>query len=300
MLILLLAGLALLQQTVSFSGASRLQIALNNAAHVPWFFLVTSLIWQITALFMQLRWRQQLFLVAALALILAIGLEAVQFFTSRDADLSDVGLNLLGAGSALLVILASNLRRKGHIKRAGLSIFLAIVLVSSSFTRAAEIMWVYSKRNALAPALITFDQADFPLRSLLRGDWELVTAHNGAGEAMARQIAKVTLRSDRQWPGISLREPLPDWNQYRWLVLTAYTDSQRTLPLEIRLETNSDRGMDSTIKIVLHDSTSPIRIPLEQLAGSRYGKLNKVRNLILFSTRLDRDETFYLETISLE
>lgn len=296
-LILLLAGLALLQQTVSFSSANRLEIALNNAAHAPWFFLITCLLWHITALFVGLRWRAHLLWVAGLALTLATGLEAVQFFTRRDADLSDVGLNLLGACSGLLAILAAHLWRQGHIKRAGLSTLLAVVLLSSSLIRAAEIMWVYSKRDAIAPELLTFDRPDFPLRSLLRGNWELITVRNGAG---SHHLAKVTLNSQLQWPGLTLREPVPDWNGYRWLVLVAYTESERSLSLEIRLETQSDRGMESTVNIELPHNAGPVRIPLAQLAGSRFGKLDEVRNLYLFSSRLDRDRQFYLESISLE
>lgn len=289
-----------MQQTVSFSSANRLEIALNNAAHAPWFFLITCLLWHITALFVGPRLRAHLLWAASLALTMAIGLEAVQLFTRRNADLSDVGLNLLGACSALLAILGAHLWREGHIKRAGLCTLLAAVLISSSFTRAAEIMWVYSKRDAIAPQLITFESSDFPLRSLLRGNWELITVHSDAVDAGSRHLARVILSSQRQWPGLTLREPVPDWNGYRWLVLVAYTESDGPLPLEIRLETKSDRGMDSTINFELPQNAGQVRIPLEQLAGDRFGKLDEVRNLFLFSSRLDRDREFYLESIFLE
>ena len=299
-LILLLAGLAVLQQTISFGSANRLEIALNNAAHVPWFFLVTCLLWHISALFGRFQGRTQIAWVAGLALLLATGLEAAQFFTRRDADIRDVGLNLLGACAALLSILAIHLWRRGQIKHAALSSLLAFILVSSSLGRAAEIMWLYSKRNAIAPELISFDRPDVPLTSLMRGDWELITAPAVKVDSQPRRLARVTLNSRQQWPGLTLREPVPDWNEYRWLVLVAYTETERALPLEIRLETKDDRGTESTVSIELTRNTKPIRIPLEQLAGDRFGRLNEVRNLYLFSSRLDGDTQFYLESLSLE
>lgn len=299
-LILLLSGLALLQQTISFGRANRLEIALNNAAHVPWFFIITCLLWHIASLFSRLQWRAQLIWVSGLAFLLATGLEAAQFFTMRDADISDVGLNLLGACSALLTILAIHLWHKGQLKHSALCFGLATVLVASSFIRAAEIMWVYSKRNAMAPELISFDRPDLPLPSLLRGNWELIAAPQHAADGSARTLARVTLTRQRRWPGLTLREPIPDWNDYQYLVLLAFTESERPLPLEVRLETKEGRGMESTVSIELSQHTMPIRIPLQQLAGDRFGKLDEVRNLYIFSSRLENDTQFYLESVSLE
>ncbi len=235
-----------------------------------------------------------------MALVLATGLEAVQFFTRRDADLRDVGLNLLGACSALLVIMAAHLWRLGHSRRAGLTIALSAILISSSFIRAAEVAWIYNKRNAIEPELITFERPDFPLRSLLRGSWELVTVPSEAVDQEPRHLAKISLNSLQRWPGLTLREPIPDWNAYSWLVLVAYSQSERSLPLEIRLETKSDRGQESTVSIELPHGASPIRISLEELAGNRYGELDEVRNLYLFSSKLDSDTQFFLESIRLE
>lgn len=300
LLILLLSGLALIQQSVSFGRANRLEIALNNAAHVPWFFLITCLLWHITALFSQMHWRRHLLWVAVLALALAIGLEAVQLFTRRDADLADVGLNLLGACSALLAIRATHLWRLGQVGRASVIALLVTILSTASFIRAAEVLWIYSKRNAISPELITFSQPDFPARALMRGRWELADSPIKPRDNDTSPVARVTLRSQLQWPGVTLMEPIPDWNRYRTLVLHAYTAANRSLPLEVRLETNSDRGMDSTVSIELSQETEPIRIPLSELGGSRFGRLDDVRNLYLYSARLDSDAQFFIESISLE
>jgi hypothetical protein len=128
----------------------------------------------------------------------------------------------------------------------------------------------------------------------LWGNWEQIADRIDAG-AEPRHLARVSLSSRRQGSGVTLREPVPDWNGYRWLVLAAYTESEQPLPLEIRLETKSNKGMDSIVNFELPDNAYHVRGSLEQLPCARLRKLNEVRNLLWFSCRLNRGTQFCLE-----
>jgi len=298
-LILILASLVTLQQTTTIGTESRLGIALNNAAHAPWFFLITCLVWQFSGLFSLLNGRLRLLWVIVFAVFLAAFLEALQVFNQRDADIKDIGLNLLGACSAIAVLVAIQSLRQGMPRKSGALLILASLSMFASFTPVAELLWANYQRDALAPALISFSPG-YPTHLLIRGDWELIPTSNNPKNSESPHIAKVILSSQKQWPGLILREPFPDWNGYQWLNINAYSSEEQTIQLEIRLETFSDRGMDSIFTIDLPHAPGTIRIPLHQLAGHRFGNLDKVKSLYLIKSQPGKDESFFLTSIYLD
>lgn len=303
--VMLISGIALgllviAQQTLTINGDTRLDIALNNSAHAPWFFVITCLLWYVSGMFRWMSPKPRLTALIVVAAGLAVGLEALQLLNRRDADLGDIGRNLLGACSALCLLAGVSFWRQHKRGLAATSLVLSALLMSINFISVGRVLAFYFQRDSAAPVLVSFQNQNLSARMMVRGNWELLPASEVLSGSGSHSIARVWLGNQQRWPGLILREPLTDWSSYQWLYIDAFSTAPNPLQLEVRLETYSDRGMASTVLIDLPSKPAPVRISLQQLAGDRTGSLQRVKNVYVIADRPAHPTYFYLSSIFLE
>ena len=291
--------LILVQQMAPPSPYSQLGAAIRNSAHTPWFFPYTLLLWLLIKGADRFNSRRRVQIWLATAFSLAIGLEALQIFSSRQASLEDVALNLAGGGAAIALIAGWQHWRTGLRFRPFALWTLGFALILAGMLPVGRVLWLQYQRDAMAPTLLSLEHKNDITLSNLRGAWELVPGLPQWPGHESRTLALVTLRSSSRWPGLTLREPLPDWRPYQHLEISAYLDEPQSLPLYVRLDRYSKRGVDTTQPIMMEPGINQIRIPISDLAGTDAGSVNDVRNLMIFSDAQHGGRQLYLSSIRL-
>lgn len=195
---------------------------LENLGHVPLFALLT------VAMFACWRfpprggvWRPY-WLAAALAAVLALVTEVIQLGVGRDAAWIDVWRDLIGAGIGLALCAAFDRRLSWSAWRHRLVGFAAFVVLLYVLSPLVEAVRAYSHRDAIFPRLADFSN---PLEKF----WM-------TGSGAKQKLESGALRVDfvaEPWPGVSWFEPVPDWRDYRHLVVEV--SNPNDLPLELTL-----------------------------------------------------------------
>ena len=293
----ILAVLLVLHQFLVIPGRSGLELALNNALHIPLFFTITSLVWLLLAEHLRAP-VTRLKVTAVVSVALALITEAVQYFTPRDATIGDVFLNLTGITSAMLALLSLQLRSRRSLFL--VSTVLATLVFLAGFSRVADFVWLYKQRREIAPLIVDIDGPDKLLNASLLGDWEKVADVNWPGVKPPGIVARFRLRSDIIFPGITINEPLPDWNSYSVLVVETFLENDDPIPVTLRVETQRDRGINSTVESFIESGDRRLSVPISSLIPYESGKFPLVKELLIYSSHLSRDREFYLMDIHLE
>jgi hypothetical protein len=280
----LVAALLLLvvQQFAVVPGSGRLTAGLQNALHGPWFALVTFVCY---AILRALRGAANTLLLAGLtAVALALATEAVQVLTGGDAEWLDVGLDLLGAAAALLVLAARERRLPSRPAYGGAALLLLISLTPATF--AIAVTW---HRQAILPDLVDFSAPRF-------GGLLVSTSPLRVVDTPVRSL-EITL-ADEDWPGVYLREPIPDWSGYEALVVdVSVPDDAAPLPLHVSIRLRSGEGDHVFRSFVLAAGPARLRLPLRELfdPGAR-----SVAAVVVYSTREAAGRRFTIARIHLE
>ncbi len=303
--------LLFLQQLLVVPGRSQLARALNNALHVPFFFLVTFVIIFLVHTFPANKSRQVIFLTSMACIALALATEMIQYFTGRDASIEDIVRDLLGIASAIL--LYSGIQRHKQKQRFSImAIVMSLVLLISGFLQVGYITWMYHQRDKAAPALLMMEMPVSRLGFFLRGDWEKVGGMEIEGRTPSESMVKVNLHTNRQYPGVMIRELLPDWSAYRNIILEGYLEGlhdmeqqeqqeqQEGLPLTLRVETVRDRGMDTIFETEINSGWLRMEVPVRSLIREQEGSLPEVRNLLIYTTVNDQNLSLYISSLRLE
>jgi len=298
-----LTALILLQQVTDLPGTDRLARGLQNAAHGPWFAMVTWAVWQLSGAVTQNLWRRitRLRLTLLTALILALGSEFLQLFTTRDASVSDLLLDLLGAMAAI-VLLPTGHRRLRH----RLGIGFSLLLMTQYPLLNALVINAY--QMSVAPRILIFDS---PLaRSALRtnSQIEVVDVYDGSDlslqwpEFTNRNVLSVVLSGER-WPGISIDGPLPDWTGYRSLVLDAYNPEAEplTLHMSVRPQAPGGRGsLNFQRRFTLLPGANSMEVNLKKLLPPPGELPWHIRYVVLYSTQQNAGRHFYVGEMRLQ
>ena len=212
-----------------------------------------------------------------LASVIGIITELVQPLTGRDNSLHDVGTDLLGISAALLLV-ATGLLPSRDWRRS--------LLLASALAATASVVWpvaytiaAYRHRVALAPRLLDLGSGlgrQFLQRRGIRidprppGGWLITPLQN-------------------PWPGLTIDEVLPDWRDYRNLLVDVSNPGTLPVTLLVRID---DRGPGN--RYVDHYNNSTIlapgaraqwRLPLSGLQHRTAGRnldLGAMRRVILF------------------
>lgn len=202
---------------------------IENAGHVPLFFLVTLAVIHVLRAYP--RFHTGRFAAAWLygcAGLVGFGAgflsEVIQRPLRRDASWEDVFADAIGVAAALgvyaLIDRRSGLRRWHRALGLGVAVACAVIYLAPlvNMTRA------YMHRNGQFPVL-----ADFRSRTELYWTMNIGTR---------REIVDDVLEVDflvRGFPGLSFHEPVPDWRPYKALVIDVENPGAEPLDLGVRV-----------------------------------------------------------------
>jgi hypothetical protein len=281
-LIALLAG----QQFLAVSGTGRLSNGLQNAAHGPWFALVTWLLLQFTS--RRTRGWRTVIATAMICASLAMMTEAMQRYTGGDPSWGDISYDLIGATAALLAWCG---HRQLLARRS--SYGAAILLLMVTPTPFLQALATESRRVAIAPELVRFDS---PLDGALisaNSPTKVVAAPDGW--AVAPEVLKISL-ADEMWPGIHLDEPIADWRPYTALAVDVYVEGTQSLPVHISVRL--DNAPVAHVYRTFDCAAGPCSMLLP-LAGLFDRDTARVNAVVIYSTRDFAGRTIYLGRVAL-
>jgi hypothetical protein len=245
---------------------------IENAGHMPAFFLVTF------GLLVVLRadFRIDGARLYALAGMIGAGLgfvtEVIQEPLARDASWEDVFSDAVGAVCALAVYALFD--RRSRLTRATRLAALAVALACLTFyvTPLVRMGVAYAHRNGQFPVLADFGS---PMDELWMVDYG--TDHSLDGGALAVDFVR------GRWPGVSLREPVPDWSSYRTLLIDVENPDAIKLGFTVRVH---DRGhwreysdrFNRRFELAAGERRT-LRIDLGEVARAPKGRLMDMRQI---------------------
>jgi hypothetical protein len=294
-----IAGLAVLAVLLLFpfeGQNTRFAGALEDAGHAPLFALVA---WS------ALRWRRRgragtplmsadILGALLIALVLAVSTEALQPLTGRDAAWNDLMNDASGAVAALCVSVALHARRA---RPQGILLWFAAILLASISTW--PLVWslmAYQHRAAVAPMLLDLNTS--------RGRYFL--QRNAARIESLNANAWLISPTGGDWPGLGVIEVLPDWRDYKTLVIDLTNPGTTPLQLLVRID---DHGQSENYSDRFNGRFSVApgqrfqwRMPLATLRTSsnqRAIELGRMRRIYLFQ-RGNGAMPFVLHALTLE
>ncbi len=281
--VLAIVLLVLVQQFAVVPGNGRVAAGLHNAAHGPWFAVVTYLFYRIVS--PRLTIGVALGATMAIAVVVALATEAVQLTTGRNAEWSDVAFDLLGACAALTIAAG----RAGLLKASAAAVSAA-TLLAVSISPAIVALGIQAHRNAIFPALV---DVGVPWQGgLLRSNGESRRIAPPPDWPQAR-VLEVEL-AGVDWPGVSLWEPVADWSAYDALAIDVYARQPMTMHVSIRL---ADAEVDHVYRtFVLAAGPHRLTLPLEPMFDPQ---ATTVTALVIYSTRAYAGGVFLLGDVRL-
>jgi len=252
-------------------------------------------------------------LIALLATaILSLAAEALQVFQpGRDANVGDAVNNLLGTACFLAIAAALQPRLWQRLGKDGPTA-ARMVLVAAALTLALALAplvgvgWHYAKRAAAFPMLADFTASwQRPFLSLGRSELENVPAPDGWEAMEGQRVARVTFL-DAPWPGVTVREPRPDWSGYEALRFQVWSELEQPVEIVLRVD-DSHRDRDHADRFngsfIVMPGLNDFAVPLETIAaGPRARRLDlaDVSQFILFSRRPGEPFVLYFGPVWLE
>lgn len=246
-------------------------------------------------------------LIALLATtVLSLATEALQvFLPGRDANVGDAAKNLVGVVTFLALVAAlrpalwQGLGKDGAVA-ARLVLAGAVLTLLLALAPVAGIAWHYAQRAAALPVVADFTRSwQRPFLSLGRSELEQARAPDGWHEMKGRPVSRLTFL-DAPWPGITVREPYPDWSGYRALEFQVWSELEQPVELVLRVDdthrarAHADRFNGSFIVV---PGLNDFSVPLETIASGprdRELDLRHVSQFILFSRRPGEPFSLYL------
>ena len=253
------------------------------------------------------------FLIALLAAaILSLAAEAFQVFQpGRDANLGDAGKNLLGAVCFLAIAAAVHpglwrqLGQDGPIA-ARMVLVAAVLTLALALAPLVGVAWHYAQRAAAVPVLADLSASwQQPFLSFGRSELESVRAPDGWSEMAGREVSRLTFL-DAPWPGVTVREPWPDWSAYGALRFQVWSELEQPVEIVLRVDDthrerdHADRFNGSFIVV---PGLNDFSIPLDTIAdGPRQRRLDlaDISQFILFSRRPGEPFALYFGPVWLE
>jgi VanZ family protein len=224
-LFVVVATLLFMQLPVPPTYAGR---TIENAGHMPVFFLVTIGLLVVLRTDFEFGGARLYALAGLTGAALGFLSEVIQEPLARDASWEDVFSDVVGAVCALAVYAVFD-RRSGLKRGTRLASFVvALACLVFYFAPLVRMTVAYVHRNAQFPVL-----ADF--RSPMAQQWMV---GYGTDSSLGADALEVVFARGR-WPGVSLREPVPDWSAYRTLLIDVENPDAVKLGFTVRVH---DRG----------------------------------------------------------
>ena len=252
----------------------------------------------------------------ALSVTVALGglTEILQGLGSRDTELWDFIRDVLGGAAALLLAFVFDRRANSDqgphpARRRSLQVTMvltAAALLATAFLRVTTVAVAYLSRDAAFPLICEFDHRWEDLfvgvkdAVLIRGEPPV-----GWGREASNQAARVTFLP-AQYPGMSIREPHPDWRGYDRLVFEVYSEALTPVDLVLRINDahhNNDYADRFNRVLVIQPGANRVSISLDDVRHApttRPMDLAHIRGLSLFAVDPPLPFSVYVDAFRLE
>lgn len=259
--------------------------ALLTLAVQPWRIWTGRTLWGVTTL---------------AVLLVGLGIELLQYGTSRQMDWQDIFRNLLGLWAILAIRpLASHISHS-RLTTWSLRIIVGALLVAEAAATAGVAIQQY-KVSQLLPALYDFSQPDpSPF-------WNGAIVPDDSTDSPQSDL-RLSLSTAR-YSGASLHNFPGDWRGYEQLILSLYNPQDHPLPMTLRInDIKHDQGDNAysdrfNTRLVLSPGPNNFHLDLDRIRNAPAGRamdMHEVRRLMLFASGLTEPKTVYLRDIRLE
>jgi hypothetical protein len=233
-------------------------------------------------------------------LLVGLGIELLQYGTSRHMDGHDLFRNLLGLWIMLSIRPGATDSRGPGLGTWSLRITIALLLVAEAGATATVALQQY-RVSQLLPALYDFSQPDpSPF-------WSGTIAPTDAAGNPQSDL-KISL-STAPYSGASLHNFPGDWRGYGQLVISLYNPQDHPLHITLRInDTQHDQGDNDysdrfNTRLTLSPGLNTFHLDLDRIRNApahRTMNMRGIRRLKLFTTDLTEPETVYLRDIRLQ
>jgi VanZ family protein len=228
----------------------------------------------------------------------------------RDASVWHFLRDVAGAASFLLVVAmvgwpwgGVRLIRSGRGRLA--AVVAAVAMIGGAGADLLATVIVYGERDMALPTLYAFDGSRRERMFIETHDSALTPGAGPRGLAATDgPLARLDL-NPAIYPGITLREPYPDWRWARSLELTLVSDLDAPLMLTIRIHdaAHDNRYEDRfNRQLVVRPGVNRILIPLDDVRRAparREMDMRHIRQIILFGYQVTAPTHVYLGPIRL-
>ncbi len=256
-------------------------------------------------------WAQLILALLATA-VLSLVTELAQIGQAgRDASVGDAVNNLTGAVCFLAIAAALTPRAwRGAAEAGPLAsrlVFLGAVLaLAIAFSPLATVAWSYAMRSARLPVIAELGSSwQAPLISATTTEIRRVPAPPGWTAREGEEVARVRFL-DAPWPGVTVREPWPDWAGYSRFRFSVWSDLEEPVQLNLRVDDGTrtrawrDRYDGS---VIVMPGANDFTIPLDTIRSGpreREMDLSDVSQFFLFTSRPARPFELYFSDVWLE
>lgn len=298
--LLLLSGLLALVVMAQLPGETVFWRAMQNAAHVPVFTVISLLLiflWYSAALFSHLPERWRLILLLLLLLSLALLTELLQGLGGRQLEAADLRRDAYGIAAGMLLYAAWQCDSWRSVWRVA-AVSLALVLLLGGMLPLLKAGWHSWQRNQAMPVVMDLSAPwsdSFVLwqhARWLRVDRRPVLAAAGRGD-----FSEVELQP-AQYPGVEMIEPVADWSAYHRLTLVIHSSQQTPFELVLRIhdaahnQQFSDR-FNRRLQVLPGDNQFHIDLDaVRQAPAGREMDLTQIAGIALFAVNLRQHRRF--------
>ena len=297
---LLLFGTVFLFYSGPAYSAARSLKELWNLGHIGYFALLIWLLAQIPAIRRASRWRQWGGLLL-LSLLLGVGIELLQYGTTRNPDMGDVSRDLAGALLMLAFYPPLSAFRQRRLRLALRSLALLVLLIHLAPISIALLDESIARHQF--PVLSDFE-TPFEI-DRWGGNGNLTVADLPDGSRALRIALKTTLYS-----GAGMDYLPSDWRGYQTLNLVFFNPDATALGMTLRVhDRQHEQGPHAYATqdrfnrhFVLKPGWNKISVALAQIRHAPRGRLmdlSQIRDISFFTTRLPHPRVIYLERIYL-
>ncbi|MDH3416705.1 MAG: VanZ family protein [Gammaproteobacteria bacterium] len=275
---------------------------LYDSLHVPLFGIIAVCALLITPP----HWPRRKRLLAVLGAVVGLSAlsEIAQIPTARDASLSDLLADFLGAAGFIAVAIVFSTSISVPKGRGRYLVVLGFALIFWPLLPLTKVSAAYLERSQLLPELISFDSRFGDMFFYVQN----AEFRKIRSSAITSYSAEVSL-GDGPWPGIIFHDLWPNWEPYSNLTIEIENPGAEPLPVNIRVHDRAHRDGDQPYgdrfnrSADLAPGTQTIRIALADIQSAPSGRqmnMAEIDGLVVFCTQQESGRKFVLHNIRLE
>ena len=234
--------------------------------------------------------------------------EFIQHFIGRDAEISDIIRDALGAAAFLSLHFSfwrktsSGAGRSLKLLVGVFSVIITIVLFVPLYLNAKN----YVERDASFPVICDFGQKWVTQFITLRDcKMKIITAPEKWNSEFPGHVAHILLNRS-QYPGFSIHEPYSNWSGYSYLCFDMYSEMKDTVYLTLRIDDKhhnneyNDR-YNKTFPVAPGANSYQFSLnDIKSAPASRESDMSSIRSIVIFGYNLNQDIAINLGKIWLE